>query len=246
VVNTPFPSGCTQPAGTPHGTGTITVNNVPAGAKVWVNIHLDYAPKGDNISTVIPNPMTKMVRYGPFSSRIEIKSGSTVVGTSYSETSVIGRGKKVTMAYGVAKDSLGNPLSNRWVRITQGTKSATYLTGADGFYVFFDSQVCDETDGLSGGCFTGSTPAATWAFAGGSTTLAILGPATLDGDGEPIAPVWNASPAWPGGSWACVKVVSGSTTFATITYPNAPTYTFSVSKGASYPRDWKFIAPPGP
>ena len=33
----------------PYGEGKITVNNVPAGAKVWVNAHLDYAPKGDNI-----------------------------------------------------------------------------------------------------------------------------------------------------------------------------------------------------
>src|SRR6185369_5111300 len=34
--------------GTPGGTqyGTITVNNVPAGAKVWITVHLDYALKG--------------------------------------------------------------------------------------------------------------------------------------------------------------------------------------------------------
>ena len=110
VANVPFPSGCAQPAGTPYGEGKITVNNVPAGARVWVTAHLDYAPKGDNINTVIPNPMTKPVTYGPFSSRISMRNGPTDgVGTSTSTTTVIGRGKKVTMVYGVAKDPIGEP-----------------------------------------------------------------------------------------------------------------------------------------
>ena len=154
VTNVAFPGGCAQPAGTPYGQGTITVNNVPAGAKVWVNIHLDYAPKGDNISTVNPNPMTKPVVYGPFSSTITIKNAAgATVGTSFSSTSLIGRGKKVTMVYGTLTNKVtGLPVSDTWVRITQGTNSATALTGADGFYIAYDGQTCTLTDGLAGGC----------------------------------------------------------------------------------------------
>ena len=243
VTNTPYPSGCTQPAGTPYGTGTIIVEDVPAGATVWVNIHLDYAAKGDNISTLNPNPMSKPVTYRPFSSRITMRSGSVIVGTSYSETSVIGRGKKVTMAYGVAKDSAGNLLENTWVRMTQGTKSITALTGADGFYVFYDGQYCKAADGAAGGCYVGSVLQAdtvTWTFGTGSSTLAILGPATFDLALSPVKPAHDASASWPTGTWTTAKVVSGSTTFATITNPYAPKYVFNMAKGTAYHRDWRF------
>ena len=249
VTNVPFPSGCT-PAGAPYGEGKITVNNVPAGAKVWVTAHLDYAPKGDNISTVNPNPMTKPVTYGPFSSKITMRNGAAPVGTSFSSTTVIGRGKKVTMTYGVAKDSSGTLLSDTWVRLTQGTKSITALTGADGFYVFYDGQICSASDGVAGGCYTGVTPqpsTSAWQFGSGnqSTAIRILGTAALDGDGLPTSiPAYNATSSWPSGSWANSKVVSGSTVFATIVHPNSLSYTFTAAKGTAYNRDWRFTAAP--
>jgi hypothetical protein len=237
-----FPGGCTQPAGTPPGSGTITVNNVPSGAEVWVNVHLDYAAKDKLLSTLTPNPLNKPVTYGPFSSAITTKIGPTVVGTSFSSTSVIGRGKKVTMTYGVAKDSSGAPLTNTWVRLVQGSKSATYLTGADGSYAFYDGQQCGPADGLVGGCYSGTTlsaPTASWTFANGnaSTSIHILG---SNLDLTPVIPAYNASAAWPTGTWTNAKVRSGSTTFATVTYPSAPSYAFTVSKGTAYNRDWRF------
>ncbi len=229
VTNVAFPSGCAQPAGTPYGQGTITVNNVPAGAKVWVNIHLDYAPKGDNISTVNPNPMNKPVVYGPFSSTITVKNttGATI-GTSFSSTSVIGRGKKVTMVYGTLTNKVtGLPVSDTWVRITQGTNAATALTGADGFYILYDGQACTLADGIAGGCTGGSTTV--WNFQNGSnasTTIAILG------DG--VAP--TATATHPTG-YSSAEVRTGANSW---TVKNPPTYTAGVAKGTAYLRDWRF------
>ena len=153
------------------------------------------------------------------------------------------------MAYGVLKDSSGNELANTWVRLTQGTKSITALTGADGFYVIFDGQVCAASDQAAGGCYSASTAqssTSTWAFAKGtqSSVISILGPAILDGDGEPIKPTYNAAAAWPTGTWASAKVVSGSTTFATVIHPAAPQYTFGIANGTAYSRDWRFTRAP--
>ena len=77
---------------------------------------------------------------------------------------MLGRGKKVTIVYGVVKDSAGSPLDNVWVRVTQGNLSITAQTGLDGSYLFFDGQGCTAGDGAAGGCFNGSGPLAggTW------------------------------------------------------------------------------------
>ena len=91
----------------------------------------------------------------------------------------------------------------------------------------------------------------TWTFGNGtvaSTTLSVLGPVSYDGDSMPIKPAYNATPAWPAGSWTATpvsvastaKVVSGSNTYLTVTYPGEPKYTFSVAKGTAYNRDWRF------
>jgi uncharacterized repeat protein (TIGR01451 family) len=236
VINTPFPSGCNQATGMPYGSGTITVNNVPAGATVWVNVHLDYAAKGDNISTLTPNPMTKPVTYRPFSSKITMRSGSVVVGTSYSETSVIGRGKKVTMAYGtLTNKSTGLAIEDTWVRISQGTSNATVLTGADGFYVLYDGQACVATDGIAGGCKNGTATLTTWNFANGSnvaTTIRILG--TEPTPATPTIPAAGAAPAYPTG------MTSAEVKVNTWTAKNPPSYDFNVAKGSGYSRDWRF------
>jgi hypothetical protein len=229
VTNTPFPGGCAQPAGTPYGTGTITVNNVPAGAKVWVNIHLDYAPKGDNISTVIPSPMTKPVVYGPFSSTITVQNDAgATIGTSFSSTSVIGRGKKVTMVYGTLTNKVtGTPLANTWVRVTQGTSTATALTGADGFYLFYDGQACTLLDGIAGGCTGASTTL--WNFGKGSnvsTTIDILGSGST-----PTSTATNPS------GFTNAEVRTGANSWSV---KNPPTYVAGVTKGTAYLRDWRF------
>ena len=91
-------------------------------------------------------------------------------------------------------------------------------------------------------------PDGTWTFGDGtvSTTLSVLGPVSYDIDSLPIKPAYNATPAWPAGTWTATvpastaKVVSGSTTYLTITYPGEPKYTFSVAKGTAYNRDWRF------
>ena len=86
----PTNTACTPPAGYK---GTVTANNVPAGANVWVTVHLDYALKGTTqASTWLKTPKT----YGPFQSDIKIKVGNAVVGTSTSQAWLLGRGKKVT------------------------------------------------------------------------------------------------------------------------------------------------------
>jgi len=222
-------------------TARVTVNNVPVNATVWITVHLDYAPKGSAITTLNPNnPLTKPVTYGPFQSDVVIKDQATgfVVGTSTSSETLIGRGKKVTMAYGNIIDGNAQPVANTWIRLTQGSSFATALTDNFGFYLFYDGQLCDG-DGLAGGC---SGTLATWTFANGNaaTTLKVLGTATLDGLGVPTSiPSAAAAADWPTGK-TTAKVYSGSTTFATITTPTLPSYSITVSKGTAYPRDWKF------
>ncbi len=110
--------------GCPANQGRITVNDVPAGATVWVMAHIDFKPKGSNISTLTPNPMTRPVVYGPLSSTITIRNqqSSAVIGTSFSSTTVIGRGKKVTMLYGTASTHL----VHRWR--THGSRSSKART----------------------------------------------------------------------------------------------------------------------
>jgi hypothetical protein len=195
------------------------VNNVPANAKVWVNVHLDYRLKG----TTAPNsnfgnpPMT----YRPFQSIIVTGGGS-----SFSSTSLLGRGKKVTVAYGTLTNPSGAPLAGVWVRLAQGTSWALARTGLDGFYVFYDGQGC--SDGLEG-CSAGLT---SWNYGSGNnvpTTLAILGD-----DATP-----SASAAYPFGRTSAT-VKNGTTTLATFTAPAAPSYNDKITKNSAYNRDWRF------
>jgi hypothetical protein len=202
------------------GTGTITVNGVPANAKVWVTVHLDYALKG----MTAPNqnfgnpPMT----YRPFQSTAVI--GNT--GASYSSTSLLGRGKKVTVVYGTLSDSAGNPLSGVWVRATQGSNVAIGQTGADGQYIFYDGELC-ATASFIVSCSGASVT--TWNFAKGnsSTKIDMLGDMT-------VPAVMATYPSLQNGA----TVKSGMTTLATLANPTG--YTFSVANGSAYNRDWKF------
>ena len=224
--------------GTPSGTqyGTITVNNVPGGAKVWITVHLDYALKGT--TPVPPSSVTTPRTYGPFSSDIVIKnqSGTLVLGASHSDTELLGRGKKVTVVYGTARYANGTAIADAWVKISQSGNTALAKTGTDGQYIFFDGQGCTIGDGLDGGCTGASTTQ--WNFSSGtqSATISIMGQGASA----------TATPTWPSGTWvpaSTVKVVSGATTFATVTYgalPNPPTYSVSVTKNSAYNRDWKF------
>jgi len=213
--------------------GTVTVNNVPAGARVWVTVHLDYNLKG---TTVASDFLKKPIVYGPFSSLITIKNGAVQVGTSASSTSLIGRGKKVTMVYGTLTDKVtGLPLEDTWLRINQGSSTATILTGADGFYVLYDDQACTGADGIAGGCKVGTTSTVTWSFANGSnvaTTLRILG--TELNPAVPTIPPAGAAAANPTGKTSAEVRVNSWTA------KNPPSYDFSVAKGSGYGRDWRF------
>ena len=140
----------------------------------------------------------------------------------------MGRGKKVTLVYGRMTEKTGGaPMNNVWIRLTQGTKTATTVTDVDGNYVFFDSQGCD--DGLVRCTPYGTTA---WTFASGnnvSSTLEIMGQ-------DPDNPAGAVS--YPGVK-SNVSIVSGNQTFANLT-GGLPTYTFGVTKNSAYNRDWKF------
>ncbi len=206
---------------------TITVRNVPTGAKVWITAHLDYYLKG---STVASNFTQKPVTYTPFMSVIAIKDQATsfVVGTSSSSESLLGRGKKVTAVYGALTSSTGVPIDNVWVRFTQGSNTATARTGADGTYLVFDGQGCALADGLEGGC-TGASSLA-WNFANGtaSGTFAVFGSGATP----------SGTPTYPAGYTKFKILSNGSTVVAQTTIP--PTITFNVAKGSAYNRDWLF------
>ncbi|HEY3210032.1 MAG TPA: hypothetical protein VGL18_09625, partial [Actinomycetota bacterium] len=212
--------------------GTITVNNVPPGAKVWVTVHLDYALKGQ---TKDANFLKTPKLYTPFQSDILIKdqSSGAVVGASSSNTSLLGRGKKVTTVYGTMRDSAGNGLGGVWVQISQNGKTALAQTSPEGFYIFYDGQNCLNADGLAGGCSSGST----WTFAGGSMNATLTpygrGPACDD----PTCPPASGSPAYPSG-YTKATITSGQVNYGTL---NAPAgYSLSVAYGSAYNRDWKF------
>jgi subtilisin family serine protease len=208
--------------------GTIDMNDVPKGAKVWVTVHLDYRLKGTQAPADF---LKKPITYGPFTSTIVAPGG-----TSVSSTSLIGRGKKVTAVYGtLTNKATGDTLGNAWVRISQGTSSATALVGSDGFYLAYDGQACASTDGLAGGCYNGANPLSTWNFANGSnvnTTVRILG--TEANPTTPTVPPAGAAAAYPQGmAFAEVKASSWIA-------KNPPTYDFGVAKGTGYSRDWRF------
>ena len=222
-----------QPAECGGQYGKITVNNVPAGAKVWVTVHLDYALKG----TTQPQSITLPKTYGPFRSDITIKHqlGSDPRREHF-VTDLLGRGKKVTVVYGTARYANGTAIADAWVKISQSGNTALAKTGTDGQYVIFDGQGCTIGDGLDGGCTGAST--SQWNFSSG-TQGAIV---SIMGQGASA----SGAPTWPSGAWvpaSTAKVMSGATTFATVTYgtlPNPPTYSVSVTKNSAYYRDWKF------
>jgi hypothetical protein len=133
------------------------------------------------------------------------------------------------VVYGRMTDKTGGgAMGDVWIRLTQGSNTATAQTDGDGNYVFYDGQGCTLADGLVGGCTGAST--ATWTFGNGnvSSKFDILG-------NDATTPA--AGPTYPGVK-SNATVFSGSTTFATIT--GLPSYTFTVGKSSAYNRDWKF------
>ena len=211
-------------------TARITVNNVPAGATVWVQGHIDFKWKGSNVSALgTPSPLSIPRAYS-LGSHIDIYNQSNVkIGESNSTTSVLGRGKKVTIVYGYMKDTNGAALVDAWVKLGQGSNSATAKTNSEGFYVFFDGQLC-AGDGIQD-C-TGS-----WATAGKvqfgsnnvSTTVSFLGVGGLTPAAVPTFP--------PGATKAEVKTASQTAPLTTIT---TPTYTWSVKNGDAFNRNFNF------
>jgi len=216
--------------------GTITVNNVPAGAKVWITAHLDYYLKGTTQSSTFTK---KPILYAPFKSDIVIKDQATgiPVGASSSSESLLGRGKKVTVVYGNVQDQNGVAINHAWVRLDLGGRTAWAATQADGSYVFYDGQLCDGTDGLESCSGSTATP---WTFPTATTTgtLKILGDAqlTLPGGGLPAG--LPTSPTHPTGKTQHM-IVTGSTTLQTWT-SNPPSHSFSIVNGNAYDREWSF------
>jgi len=204
--------------------GTITVSAVPANAEVWVTVHLDLACKGQNISCLSPNPLTKPVTYGPFTSTATVKISGVPVASSTTSTYLIGRGKKVTMVYGYAKTNAGAPLPGVWVQLTQNGKSTFVLTEIDGSYLVYDGQLC-VGDGLYS-CSTGTS----WTFAGGTANATVA----VQGNG----PTALGPATYPTGYSKFKLTSNGSTLVNNTTSP--PTTTFGIANGSSYPRDWTF------
>jgi hypothetical protein len=212
--------------------GTITVNNIPTGATVWVTVHLDYNLKG---TTQLSDFTKKPIYYGPFQSDVLIKAqvGSNsstwpAVGTSTSNTSLIGRGKKVTVVYGKATDASGNVLGDTWIQLKQGSNTAMTKTDSNGDYLFFDGQACSTTDGIQGTC-TG-TWGTTITFGNGTTST------TLTFFGRGASP--TATPAFPD-AWTKAEVRNGNTVNP-LTTVTVPYYTFGVGKGSANSRNLKF------
>jgi hypothetical protein len=208
----------------PLGQGKITVNGVPANAKVWVTVHLDYNLKG--LTAPSGSFGTPPVTYTPFTSTAAISN----TGVSTSNTSLLGRGKKVTLAYGTLTDSSGTPLNGVWVRLTQGSNVAIGQTGADGQYIFYDGENCAVASFIYS-CSGASSTVWNFAKGNGSTKVDLLGDVASFPGGPALIPTYPY-----GKTGATVK--SGTTMFATLTAPNG--YTFSVANGSAYNRDWKF------
>jgi uncharacterized repeat protein (TIGR01451 family) len=203
--------------------GKITVNNVPAGAKVWVTAHLDFALKGTTQPTSIQTPKN----YGPFRSNITIKhqQSGLILGTSTSQTSLLGRGKKVTVAYGSTLNAAGDPVGGVWMKVQQGSGPSVFIQSdpVSGEYVLYDGQACG--DGTSG-CSVGST----WDYVNATNVSTTF---TVYGNGA----TWSGSSQNPG-SFTKFCVAQNSCTPSTGT----PTSTFGVTKGSAYDKNWKFAA----
>jgi hypothetical protein len=194
-----------------------------------VTVHLDYSLKGTTASS--PNFGNPPIVYAPFQSTATIKVGGVAAGFSYSNTSLLGRGKKVTAVYGTLSDASG-PLNDVWVKIAQGSNYALTQTGADGFYIFYDGQTCDGSDNLDGGCNGIVSSITTWSFANGTSNATI----TILGQGAAA----SGGPTFPGSpQWTKADVYQASTK---LTNPSlsTPTFSFSVAKNSAYNRDWRF------
>ena len=192
--------------------------------------HIDFKPKGSNISTLTPNPMTKPVVYGPLSSTITIRNQQTLapVGTSNAQTTVIGRGKKVTMLYGTAADANGVAMAEVWIQVKQGSNTAMVRTDINGDYVLFDGQVCTLADGVAGPCAGAWTSGINFGAGNASTTM------TIHGQG-----IQAPSAAFPTGKTSAqVKTVTQSTPLTTI---STPVYTFTQKKGDASNRTFRFL-----
>ena len=241
--------GCVTTTG-PHD-GSITVNNVPSKAEVWVTVHLDLKCKGMNYDSCMKNlsltpkkdPYAVPYTFGPFKSTATQKISGIPVASSTTSTTLVGRGKKVTVVYGTLIDKVtGLGIKDTWVRISQTVGSSTYTataqTSMDGFYVFFDGQACTEDDGIDGGCTGFSTPTSPWTFQTGSnvsTTITILG------TGSAPAAVATLPKDTGNDSYAYAEVRTGTNTWAT---KSPPAYTAGVAKGTAHNRDWRFWGNP--
>jgi hypothetical protein len=127
----------------------------------------------------------------------------------------------------------GAPMSSVWIRLSQGTgtatNTATTRTDIDGNFVFFDTQQCADDGIVRCTGVAGSSPM--WTFMTGNnvaTKLEIMGDGT-----DPTTPTLT----YPTGKSNAI-VYSGNQTFATLT--GTPLYMFNVSKNSAYDRDWKF------
>jgi uncharacterized repeat protein (TIGR01451 family) len=209
--------GC--PTSAPAHDGTITVNNVPSKAEVWITVHLDLKCKGQSYDTCMKatgkDPMKVPFPFGPFMSRATVRIGNIPLATSTTSTSLLGRGKKVTVVYGTVSGTNGDLVEDTWVRVKQGTNYALTKTDSNGFYVFFDDQYCTG-DGLLG-C-SGWSGQVKFASGTSSATLAVLGNGAY-------SPTWvTDTPARP------VPYTSGGTT----------SLTFNVAKGSAYNKNFGF------
>ena len=157
---------CIKTVGT--GSASVSIPNVPAGATVWVTVHLDYAGKGQKDSSMLVRPFDF--------------DATWTVGllTGQGGASIAGRPKKVTTVYGFVTDASGNPIIGATVTLysSSGTVLATYITGADGFYVFFSGMTCADLNGgtCSWGTGTLSLPGGTYKLSFAAAGYLPVGP----------------------------------------------------------------------
>jgi uncharacterized repeat protein (TIGR01451 family) len=211
--------------------GTISVPNVPQGAEVWVNAHLDYVHKGSTkTSTFLKTP----VPYGPFKSMISVieqQTGAGIeVGASSSYTYLWGRGKKVTMIYGRATDAAGDPLEKVWLRISQNGNTAITRTDTNGGYVIYDDQTCTTSDMLYSCSGTWGTKI-TFANGTSPSLVEVLGNALIINGG------WTSVPTMPTG-YSKVTVKDGAKNLQVDL--TTPSHTVGTSRNSAYNRDWVF------
>ena len=158
--------------------------NVPAGAKVWVTVHLDYSLKDDAAARATTSATRRSCTRR--SSRPPRRQAARAI----SSTSLLGRGKKVTVVYGRTTNKAGGaPMADVWMKLTQGSNTALARSPTvDGSYVFYDGQQCIPATGcrVAAGASTSA-----WTFANGgnvSTKLDVLGDDGLAPAGESGVP----------------------------------------------------------